>query len=116
MDKRIHSAASARRRKLQAAKQFAFAVARDASGLPVALTMFSGRRALSRDLSCADVQALVQLLSETADISEVQRACGVVRISDLFQADARVRLGPDAPSPLRTGVKPRARRPSPVRR
>lgn len=116
MAKRIHSAVSARRRKLQATKQFAFAVAHDASGLPVGLTMFSGRRSLSRDLSVAEIQALVRLLAKTVDISEAQRACGAVRISDLFPVAVGVRRGPDAPSPLRTGVKPRARRPSPVRR
>jgi hypothetical protein len=66
MAKRIHSAVSARRRKLQAAKQVAFAVAHDFSGRPVSLTIFSGRRALSRELSCADAHVLVQLLTQTS--------------------------------------------------
>lgn len=57
--------AESRRRKLAARAALAFSVAHGADGA-VALTLFSGRRLLSRDLSGVDVQALVLLLTQTS--------------------------------------------------
>ena len=52
-----------RRRKLAVRAQVAFAVTRNERGEPVALTLFAGRRALSRPLSPGMAAALAAHLS-----------------------------------------------------
>ena len=54
---------SSRRKKIKARSFLAFAVTRNASGEPKELTVFSGRRSLSRAISPELAAMLVQALS-----------------------------------------------------
>lgn len=63
MPPKSHKAMSKRRRKIKFQSLIAFAVTRNASGEPEALTVFSGRRALTRALSPKIASMLVAALS-----------------------------------------------------
>lgn len=63
MSTKTNKAASKRRRKIKFQSLAAFAVIRNASGEPEALTVFSGRRSLTRALSPQITSMLVAALS-----------------------------------------------------
>ncbi len=63
MSPKSRKAMSKRRRKIKFQSLTAFAVTRNASGEPEALTVFSGRRALTRALTPQIASMLVAALS-----------------------------------------------------
>ncbi len=63
MSTKTKNAVSKRRRKIKAQSLLAFAVIRNASGQPESLTMYSGRRSLTRALSPQITSMLVAALS-----------------------------------------------------
>lgn len=63
MSTKTDKAASKRRRKIKAQSLLAFAVTRNACGQPESMTMYSGRRSLTRALPPQMASMLVAALS-----------------------------------------------------